>query len=208
MDPLTLDAERIASRMATLAIRAQVQLDHRDISDERTFQRGARHAYVTALAHTTTPEPHLSVAVHDTSERIIDALDGGVRDPRELLAIATNTPTPTSTTLTWLGVLAFGRRYSGRGVDEDLGMRCGRRRDVQIGLRRRSSEDTGHLYAHDPLWGEYAVLADPVTAVRATQAFHRAQDLDPRMEPAAFLGVLHAVDRVPGGGDRANELLP
>ena len=202
MDHLEPEAERIAARLAERAIRAQDQLEHREVSDERLYQRGARHAYAAALAHATTPEPINSAAVYDTTCLIIAALDAGTRDPRELLRVALNTPAPsTESRLTWIGLTAFERRHAGRGVDEDLGMRWGRRGDIRISLRRRfAALDSGVLYAYDPLWDEYAVLADPIRGADATAAFHRALSVDPRMEPDDFAHLL------PTSADRTREL--
>ena len=63
MNPLDRAAERIAARLAERAIQAQGQLDHRHVTDERLYQRGARHAYAAALAHATVPDPITSTAV-------------------------------------------------------------------------------------------------------------------------------------------------
>lgn len=86
----------------------------------------------------------------------------------------------------WVGPQAFAARYGRDGVDHDFGMRWGERREQRISLRRHPDADRGLLYAYDPTWDEYALLAQDVPQAAVEAAFTQALDIDTHMHVLAF----------------------
>jgi hypothetical protein len=86
----------------------------------------------------------------------------------------------------WIGPRAFQAQHGSAGVDHHFGMRWGERREQQISLRRQPGEQGGLLYAYDPTWDEYAVLARDVPAPAVEAAFTQALDVDIHMAVLAF----------------------
>jgi hypothetical protein len=65
-------------------------------------------------------------------------------------------------------------------------MRWGERREQRISLRHLPGTNRGLLYAYDPTWDEYAVLAHDVPAPAVEAAFAQALDIDTHMHVLAF----------------------
>lgn len=86
----------------------------------------------------------------------------------------------------WVGPQAFNARYRTVGVDHDFGMRWGEQREQRISLRRHPDVPHGLLYAYDPTWDEYAVLAHDVSEPAVEAAFAQALDIDTHMHVLDF----------------------
>jgi hypothetical protein len=86
----------------------------------------------------------------------------------------------------WMGPTAFHVSHGAAGVDHHFGMRWGERREQQISLRRLPGSERGLLYAYDPTWDEYAVLAHDVPEPAAEAAFIQALDIDIHMDVLSF----------------------
>lgn len=86
----------------------------------------------------------------------------------------------------WVGPLAFNGIAGNPGAEREFGTRWGERCDQRIAMRCMPSASHGLLYAYDPLWDEYAVLARnaPVAAVEA--AFNQALAIDIHMHVLEF----------------------
>ena len=86
----------------------------------------------------------------------------------------------------WVGPQAFEAMAGQPGTDRDFGMRWGERREQRITLRCIPGESRGLLYAYDPLWDEYAVLATQVPAAAVEAAFTQALDINTHMHVLEF----------------------
>ena len=98
---------------------------------------------------------------------------------------ATNTASPPREP-DWVGPKAFHARYGIVGVDHEFGMRWGERREQRISLRRHPGATHGLLYAYDPTWDEYAVLAHDVPEPAVEAAFAQALAVDTHMHVLEF----------------------
>ena len=98
-------------------------------------------------------------------------------------------------------------RYSGAGLDHHFGMRWGERREQRISLRRHPAAERGLLYAHDPTWDEYAVLAHDVPEPAVEAAVAQALDIDTHMHVLAF-GELVRCHQILGTGPAARPVAP
>lgn len=89
-----------------------------------------------------------------------------------------STPTPQ---LDWVGPITFARRHPGPpGIDVDLGHDWGPRGDQRISWRHDPDGTVGLLYAYDPLWDEFAVLATDMARGVVEHAY-RLVARDPRV---------------------------
>ena len=86
----------------------------------------------------------------------------------------------------WIGPLAFRTMAGQAGTDRDFGMRWGQRREQRIALRCMPGADRGLLFAYDPLWDEYAVLAHDMHVAAVEAAFMQALDIDVHMHVLEF----------------------
>jgi hypothetical protein len=92
--------------------------------------------------------------------------------------------------LEWVGPLAFVRRHPGPpSVDLDLGTTWGPRGDQRISWRHGLGADVGMLYAYDPLWDEFAVLAPRVSRDVVLRAYRQAA-ANPRATTVEALAAL------------------
>lgn len=107
----------------------------------------------------------------------------------------------------WVGPRAFNARYGGAGVDHDFGMRWGERREQRISLRRRPGVERGLLYAYDPTWDEYAVLARDVPEPAVEAAFAQALGIDTHMHVLAFAELVRC-QQILDTGPAARPLAP
>jgi hypothetical protein len=96
------------------------------------------------------------------------------------------TSTATAPEPDWVGPKGFAARHGGDGIDHDFGMRWGERREQRISLRHLPGTDHGLLFAYDPTWDEYAVLAHDVPQAAVEAAFTQALDIDTHMHVLAF----------------------
>lgn len=163
--------EHLVGQLLTLSRNAHHNLDVDGPSDY-WYRLGQRNAYAHAVGLATSRG--LGGDAFTVTDLVIKALTDGVQDPAELQrAVAGLTPhgaTP-APTLTWVGPRAFETAYGHLpGADEHFGTTWGPQATQRISLRRTPGADAGLLYAYDPLWDEYAVLATHATvdAVRAT----------------------------------------
>ena len=104
------------------------------------------------------------------------------RDPRHR---PRRPPTPhhAQPALEWLGRKAFDARYGDiPGIDHDYGMRWGAAGNQRISFRRHSGATEGMLYAYDPTWDEYALIARHVPVRRRVHRVRRGAA--PRRAPA------------------------
>lgn len=86
----------------------------------------------------------------------------------------------------WVGPQAFHAVAGHAGTEHDFGMRWGERREQRITLRCLPGVGRGLLYAYDPLWEEYAVLAHDVPVGAVDAAFKQALDVDIHMHVLEF----------------------
>lgn len=100
------------------------------------------------------------------------------------------TARPSTTVLTWLGPLAFSRRYAGWGADQDFGDQWGHHRDQRITHRHQLGADTGLLYVYDSTWNEYAVLGEDVSLAAVGEAVVCAQAVKPHLPVTDFAALL------------------
>jgi hypothetical protein len=115
----------------------------------------------------------------------------GVQDvPADLKA--SSEPGVTVRKLEWMGPRAFKAQYGAQpGVDRDIGMGWGSRRNQRVSHRRAALDAlTGLLHAYDLTWDEYAVLAADVPATAVEAVNKNAVVSDIHMSPEAFAGLL------------------
>lgn len=92
--------------------------------------------------------------------------------------------------LDWVGPIAFARQHPGPpGIDVDFGDHWGLRGDQRVSWRHDLGADVGLLYAYDPLWDEFAVLAPEVSRSVVDQAYRLAAR-DPRVTTVELFAVL------------------
>lgn len=72
----------------------------------------------------------------------------------------------------WMSQARFDREYGAAGLDHDFGMQWGPHRNQRISPRLAPDATHGLLYAYDPLWNEYNLLATDVTLLQAKRAFN------------------------------------
>jgi hypothetical protein len=78
--------------------------------------------------------------------------------------------------LRWISEARFHRDHLPWGLDHDYGMTWGEHRQQRVCHRVTPGSDRGLLYAYDPLWNEYAVLAESVSSAVAGAAFETVTD--------------------------------
>jgi len=188
-----------AERLVALARNAHRNVDHQDLRDDITtddvdywYHLGQRNAYAHAAG--ILIGRGVDSTAFAISERLTAALEAGVTDLSQLRSTALGGPTPGSPSQspTWLGPVAFRAQYGSdgvhRGIDHDCGMRWGAAGDQRISLRHPPGADSGLLYAYDPTWDEYAMLAESADRAAATNvlaaveadAYFDNRHLDPR----------------------------
>lgn len=181
----------VAERMIALARNAHRGVDRQDEIDY-WYRLGQRNAYAHAAGIAVSRG--VDSEAFAVSERLTEALTDNIVDLARLrdVALAGAGVTEVRLSPTWLGAVAFNRQY-GRvpGLDHDYGMRWGAGGDHRITLRHPVAGDRGLLYAYDPTWDEYAVLARAATvqAVRAT--FARALQTDIHMSVTSFAALVN-----------------
>jgi hypothetical protein len=175
-----------ATKLIALSRNAHVNVDTSDPADY-WYRLGQRNAYAhsagLALARGADER------AFEISDRITTSLDDGRAqlETLERLALGESAPSTTPATPMWIGPNAFAAMCGDiPGIDRDFGMRWGDRGDQRISLRRTPDADTGLLYAHDPLWDEYAVLGANVPAKAVEAAFAQAMQVDVHMDVGAF----------------------
>src|SRR5436309_169274 len=70
----------------------------------------------------------------------------------------------------WINPARFDQIYGAAGVEHDFGRVWGPHRNQRIAPRLDPGGSRGMLYAYDPPWDEYRILADSVTLARARDA--------------------------------------
>jgi hypothetical protein len=154
------------------------------------YRLGQRNAYSQAagllLAPAAAEDPFV------IAERITTRLDAGVTDIDELNAAAYGPRIGDhagnrADGLKWLGPRAFVAQYGpGTPADRHYGMRWCARGDQRITLRPNAAGDRGLLFAYDPTWDEYAVLADDVQTRAVDAALQHAVQIDIHLDPGRF----------------------
>jgi hypothetical protein len=181
------DHQHLLGQLLALARNAHRNIELEDPADY-WYRLGQRNAYAHAAG--------LSMAngvdgeAFAAADRVTQALSQGTPDLAELYRTLTAT-TPTagraSHSLTWLGPKGFAAAYGEfPGVDVDFGMRWGERGDQRISLRRVSGATHGLLYAYDPTWDEYAVIATQARVADVEATFHQAVGVNIHMSVAEF----------------------
>ncbi|WP_141823309.1 hypothetical protein [Humibacillus xanthopallidus] len=158
------------------------------------YRLGQRNAFAQAAALHLAPE--LGEDAFSIGERITAALDAGASDVNTLRSAAYGLENPTLTApvdLAWIGPNAFERQYGHLpGTDRDYGMRWGARGDQRVSLRLEGDEATqGLLYAWDPTWQEYAVLAERAPRLAVDRTFRQALDTDVHLPVESFAHLVH-----------------
>lgn len=142
---------------------------------DRGYTLGQRNTYARAAAIVAARESHEDPAL--IADRIVHALADGTTDLPSIRDTAlTGLARPTGhPALEWLGPKAFDARYGDiPGIDHDYGMRWGATGNQRISCRRRTGATEGMLYAYDPTWDEYALIARHVPVNVVSSAFVEA----------------------------------
>jgi hypothetical protein len=190
------DHQHLLGQLLALARSAHRNVELDDQADY-WYRLGQRNAYAHAAG--------LSIAngvdgeAFAAADRVTQALSEGTPDLAELYRTLTATP-PTrgqaGHQLTWIGPKGFAAAYGDfPGIDVDFGMRWGERCDQRISLRRVSGAIHGLLYAYDPTWDEYAVIAAQARVADVEATFHQAVGMNTHMLVAEF-GEIYASQRL------------
>ena len=142
---------------------------------DRGYTLGQRNTYARAAAIVAARDTHEDPAL--IADRIVHALADGTTGLRSIRDIAlAGLPRPTAQpALDWLGRKAFDARYGDiPGIDHDYGMRWGATGNQRISFRRPTGATEGMLYAYDPTWDEYALIARHVPVNVVSSAFVEA----------------------------------
>ena len=149
---------------------------------DRGYTLGQRNTYARAAAIVAARESHEDPAL--IADRIVHALAEGTHDLRSIrdTALAGLSRPTAQAALEWLGPNAFDARHGAiPGIDHDYGMRWGATGNQRISFRRPTGATEGMLYAYDPTWDEYALIARhvPVNVVSSAfvEAFRRDEHL-------------------------------
>jgi hypothetical protein len=172
-------------QLVALARNAQVNVDLDDPADYWS-RLGQRNAYAQALGLAVSRGvDHVAFEIAD---RLTVALAGGEHDVDFLLSRALEgAPAASTGWPQWLGPGAFRAKYGHvPGVDRDYGMRWGEKGNQRISWRAPLDASRGLLYAYDPLWDEYQVLATDVPGQAVEAAFKQALESDIHMDVRAF----------------------
>lgn len=161
------------------------------------YRLGLRNAYAQAAGLLLAPE--LGDDPFVIAERVTTSIDAGVTDTTALRSAAYGRALATlERQLDWIGPKEFAARH---GVvscaDRDFGARWGARGEQRITLRPNPVSGTGLLFAYDPTWDEFAVLATDVTPAAVEAAFAHALDVDIHLEPSRFAELVKEHEAVP-----------
>jgi hypothetical protein len=180
-----------ASKLIALSRNAHVNVDTSDPADY-WYRLGQRNAYAHAAGLVLSRG--IDQTAFEISDRIAKGLAEGLIQLESLEHVAVADLAPTSAqSPAWIGPQAFAAQCGEvLGIDRDFGMRWGERGDQRISLRRAPEAETGLLYAHDPLWDEYAVLGRDVPARAVEAAFAQAVQVDVHMDVAAFAEIVRS----------------
>ncbi len=163
-----------------------------DALGDRGYTLGQRNTYARAAAIVAARESHEDPAL--IADRIVHALADGTTDLPAIRAIAlAGLPRPTTEpTLEWLGRKAFDARYGDApGIDHDYGMRWGAVGNQRISYRRHTAATEGMLYAYDPTWDEYALIARHVPVQVMSTVFVEALRRDEHLPLEDFARLIH-----------------
>jgi len=174
-----------------LAIFAHADLKPGDA--DFAYQAGYRDACARAYAILQVgPAACAAPASAALANGVIRVIERGTTNPDEIRQTVEGVSLPyeqgRADVLTWINERTFARisaRHS--GIDEDLGLRWGPRRDIRISMRAPSEGGPVLLYGYDPTWNEYAVLDVAADPRSARAAFSLAVAIDPQMSPARFV---------------------
>jgi hypothetical protein len=142
---------------------------------DRGYTLGQLNTYARAAAIVAARESHEDPAL--IADRIVHALADSTSDlpsirDTALAGLPRQTQKPA---LEWLGRKAFDARHGDiPGIDHDYGMRWGATGNQRISFRRPTSATEGMLYAYDPTWDEYALIARHVPVNVVSSAFVEA----------------------------------
>lgn len=181
----------VAERMISLARNSHRRVDRADEIDY-WYRLGQRNAY--ALAAGLVVSRGVDSEAFAAAERLTAALSEDIDDLPRLREVALAAPSAAGvgTSPTWLGADAFTAQYGHvPGLDHDYGMRWGAGGDQRITLRHPVASDRGLLYAYDPTWDEYAVLARAATVQAVRASFDRAVQTDIHMSVIAFAALVN-----------------
>ena len=185
-----LQADPAAERVIALARNAHRTIDQRDEIDY-WFRLGQRNAYAHAAGIVIARG--VDSAAFAVAECLTAALEEGVTDLAALQSTAFGEASAAGAAhrRTWLEPMAFKSQFGTRpGIDHDYGMRWGTAGEQRISLRHPVAGDRGLLYAYDPTWDEYTILAGDadVSAVRA--AFAQAIGTNIHMSVSDFAALV------------------
>ena len=202
------DVDHLVEQLLALSRNAHQHVDLDDPADY-WYRLGQRNAYAHAVGLT------LSRGVDDAAfavaDRITNALGDGNHELSSLTLAASGRSAEDSSPakLTWTGPKAFNAAYGHLpGIDRDFGMRWGERHEQRISLRRTADAVDGLLYAYDPTWDEYAVIATSAPAAAVEATFTQAVQVDTHMTVVGFAEIftqqlllkLPGPDRTPDRG--------
>ncbi|WP_347351226.1 hypothetical protein [Intrasporangium sp.] len=157
------------------------------------YRLGLRNAYAQAAGLLLAPA--LGEGPFTIAERLTASLDAGITDPHRLHTAACGHQTPARPVpgLEWVGPRQFAACHGVVTVaDRQFGARWGARGEQRITLRPDPVSGRGVLFAYDPTWDEYAVLATGVTPAAVEAAFADATQIDIHLDPARFAQLVHA----------------
>lgn len=189
--PTREENQDLLDELLWLAHDAQDRLPLDPLGD-RGYTLGQRNTYARAAGIVAARESHDDPAL--IADRIVHALADGTSELSSIRATAlAGPPHPAAqAALEWLGPKAFDARYGEiPGIDHDYGMRWGASGNQRISFRRPTGATEGMLYAYDPTWDEYALIARHVPVNVVSSAFVEALRRDEHLPLEDFAHLIH-----------------
>lgn len=187
-----ISLSRTASRGLTGSEPPATDTAAADRDADHWYRLGLRNAYAQAAGLLLAPE--LGEDPHAIADRVTAGLDAGITDPTALrhAAYGRSTLPAVEQGLEWLGPTAFATRHGVIATtDRHFGARWGARGEQRITFRPDPVGGRGTLFAHDPTWDEYAVLATHVAPAAVEAAYAHATRTDIHLDPAEFARLVH-----------------
>lgn len=185
--------QQIAVELVARSLRADFASER--CSGHDPYQVGVRDAYCEAASFALDPTGQkigeLTAEIEDATSLYCTRANVDQAAPVIVAKVAHAARHPGARPQ-WVGPLAFRRQSPGTlGVDHDFGDDWGELAEQRVSWRAAPGAATGLLYAYDPTWNEYAVLASdvPQAIVEAAVNTVRAAWRHPEVN-----ALLHALD--------------
>jgi hypothetical protein len=189
--PADRHTETALDKLIALSRNAHVNVDLDDPADY-WYRLGQRNAYAHAVG--VVVGRGVDQAGFEVADRITAALAEGEHriDALRDAALRSQDQAAPHPAVEWLGPQAFLARYGPLDIEPQFGTQWGARGNQQVYLHTPPGENRGLLYAHDPLWDEYAVLGTDAAQRAVEAAYRQALESDPHMDVAAFAELVRA----------------